>query len=113
MPARKKRPHPRSLEALFPIPKVSRCPRGHGQTPMWKRHHGCQTCRKDDAQRAEVERMMATNAGAAEREAWRRILGPPPLDMSFRTVREGKLIRYTIPPHLMRKPGSRRARRRI
>lgn len=43
-----KRPHPRSLDALFPLPKVQKCARGHTQTPQWKRHHGCSTCRKQE-----------------------------------------------------------------
>jgi hypothetical protein len=31
------------------MPKVQKCTRGHTQTPAWKRHHGCSTCRKQDA----------------------------------------------------------------
>lgn len=49
-----KRPHRRSLDALFPRPKVKRCVHGHSQTPEWKPHHGCLTCRSMDARVAET-----------------------------------------------------------
>jgi hypothetical protein len=55
------KPHPRSLDALFPVPKVQKCTRGHTQTPAWKRHHGCSTCRKQDAiaEVAKLEEVLA------------------------------------------------------
>lgn len=69
--------HPRSLDALFPRPKVRRCSRGHSQTPEWKAHHGCSTCRKQDEEAAERERLRA-GAAKAEREAARAALRPLP-----------------------------------
>lgn len=72
-----KRPHPRSLDALFPKPKVRRCGRGHGQTPEWRPSRGCSTCRKQDDERA-LDEQLRQYAGAAEREKWRAILPPLP-----------------------------------
>jgi hypothetical protein len=44
----KPRVHPRSLDALFPRPKVKRCAHGHSQTPEWRPSWGCSTCRKQE-----------------------------------------------------------------
>lgn len=82
-PRKKAKPHPRSLDALFPKPKVKRCARGHTQTPEWRAAHGCSTCAKiDEAARlvAEVKARMIDDPdeGKREREAWASVLPPLP-----------------------------------
>lgn len=81
MPQRRKpaRPHPRSLDALFPKPRVKRCPAGHTQSPDWRATRGCSTCRRiEDAERlvAEVKARMIDDPdeGKREREAWAAVL---------------------------------------
>jgi hypothetical protein len=59
------------------MPKKRKCARGHGQSPEWKATHGCSTCRKQDADSAERER-LAAGAAKAEREAARAALRPLP-----------------------------------
>lgn len=69
--ARKSRVHPRSLDALFPRPKVKRCLAGHSQTPEWRPAHGCSTCRKNEKEfaRRQWERTdERRNAARVERE---------------------------------------------
>lgn len=98
MPTRKKaRPHPRSLDALLPVVRVKRCARGHTQTPTWKAHHGCSTCKKLDALRAETEWATQQEA-AAERAHWRTVLPRLPAVYEMRTSREGKLVRFSPGP---------------
>ena len=106
-PRTRKKPHPRSLDVLFPRPKVKRCIGGHSQTPEWRPMHGCSTCCKEQAERAEQER-MAAGGGAAERERWRSRLGPAPAVLEMRVVDTGRLIRFVIPRHLQRRRGKAR-----
>jgi hypothetical protein len=106
MPAAKKRPHPRSLDALFPRPKVKRCHAGHSQTPEWRASWGCSTCRKEEEEfaRRQWERTDARlNAARLEREEWSAGLGPPPIVMTIRT-HDGTVQTFH--------PGPRRRRRR-
>lgn len=77
----KSKPHPRSLDALFPKPKVKRCPRGHSQTPEWRPSRGCSTCIKEEAEFAarQWERTEARkNASRIERETEAAKLRPLP-----------------------------------
>lgn len=63
------------------MPKVQRCTRGHSQTPEWKRHHGCSTCRKQDAQAEAAALAMSAEAklvAKREREAATAQLRPLP-----------------------------------
>ena len=113
---KRKAQHPRSLDALFPRPKVRRCARGHSQTPEWRPTRGCLTCRRIDQERENALLFAADGArraAVAEREHWRQVLPKLPAVIEWRTVHEGKLIRFTIPPHVQRKAASRRPRRRI
>lgn len=111
--------HPRSLDALFPLPKkpaVKRCPAGHRQTQKWRPGDSCTAC-QIDAQRREQAALDALT-GAAEREAWSRA-NPCPAVLEMRVVDTGRVIRYAIPPHLaaqkraMNKRRGPRRRRRI
>ncbi len=67
MPPPRKRPHPRSLDALFPRPRtvpkkaVKLCPNKHRQSASWTPSKTCVRCEQDAAQR------RAEN-GAVERE---------------------------------------------
>lgn len=99
-----KRPHPRSLDALFPAPKVKRCSRGHSQTPEWKKWHGCSTCKKQDAalaEMAEIYRLERQQAATAERLEWQRKLPTLPAVYDMRSTK-GELQRFY--------PGPRRRR---
>jgi hypothetical protein len=115
-PRKKSRPHPRSLDALFPRPKkppVKRCPAGHSQSQRWKPGDACLTCSLDLERRLRAE--LAALEGAAEREEWRRRNGPVPAVLEMRVVDTGRIIRYAIPPHLQaqkRAQLKRRGRRR-
>lgn len=100
--------HPRSLDALFPRVRVRRCPRGHTQTPDWRASQGCSTCDKADAAFDRLQREIE------ERERADQARPVPLLPASFQMVcGDGKVLKFSIPKHLQRKPGSRRARRRI
>lgn len=108
-PPRKKRPHPRSLDALFPKPKVKRCARGHTQTPEWRPLHGCSTCRKIDeaeAYRAEVMARMIDDPdeGKRERESWAAVLPRLPDPYVLRCTDGSR-------PQVFRAGGGRRRRR--
>jgi hypothetical protein len=108
MPTRKQRPHPRSLDVLFPKVRVKRCFRGHTQTPEWKALHGCQACRKEGELRAIAE-LNREQSSKAERDAWYRA-NPVPHVLEWRETSSGKLTRFAIPRHLQRR-GPRRRRR--
>lgn len=108
-PRKKAKPHPRSLDALFPKPKVKRCARGHSQTPEWKPTHGCSTCAKiDEAARlvAEVKARMIDDPdeGKREREAWAATLTPLPDPYVLRCTDGSR-------PQVFRAGGRRRRRR--
>lgn len=77
---------------------------------------GCQTCRKNEEEFAarQAERTAERKgANRREREEWQALLGPPPAALEMRETSTGRLIRFTIPPHMQRRPGSRRRRRGI
>lgn len=121
---RTRRPHPRSLDALFgPAPtargklkpkqpprkaRVKLCLRGHKLPRTANENTWCRLCFEE---RQEAER--ASNA-AADREEWRRLNGPSPAVMEIRFKATGRVARYTIPPHLRpRKVRGRRSRRAV
>ncbi len=106
MPPRKK-PHPRSLDALFPRPArkvaVKRCAWGHSQTPDWRTVQGCSTCRKREE--AEAKRAaLSGDAGKAEREEWYRN-NPIPDVLTITETSTGRVFRYVIPPHCRKRRG--------
>lgn len=113
MPPRKARtskPHPRSLDALFPPPKITRCLRGHSQTPGWT--GPCSTCDKEEAEfaRRQWERTdERKNAARVEREAELAKLKPLP-DPYILYTHDGRRQVF----HAARgpKPGRRIRRRR-
>lgn len=109
MPPRK--PHPRSLDALFPRPPrvpIKRCAYGHTQTPGWRAVTGCSTC--NERVRRETERSNLTgDAGRAEREAWYRD-NPVPDVLTMVETSTGRVIRHTIPPRLRKRGPTGRAR---
>lgn len=77
MPPPRKKPHPRSLDALFPVPAVKRCARGHSQTPQWT--GPCSTCRKIEEAESRVQWVKDNQLEAkAEREAASAALKPLP-----------------------------------
>lgn len=115
MPPRKK-PHPRSLDALFgPKPRtvakapVKRCAGGHRQSASWKAGHGCSTCERDESARLRSE--IAAREAAADRAAW-SAANPTPAVLVMVVTSTGRVIRHSIPKHLMRRPGTRGRRRR-
>ena len=110
MPPPRKRPHPRSLDALFgpakprvPVPK--RCPKGHRQTQRWRAGDDCLEC-------ASVERARLRALSAAEVKArYREAMGPPPAVLRILTVDSGKITTYAIPPRLAAERKARDKRR--
>lgn len=106
MPPRK-RPHPRSLDALFPAPARPaptpqlQCGKGHPQSRGWTPGRGCQRC----ASLAEADRhsaKLAAEAAARPRESvWPG--GRVPEVLTMRVHDTGKVIRYAIPKHLRRR----------
>lgn len=110
MPTARKKPrvHPRSLDALFPRPKVKRCPAGHSQTPEWRPIHGCSTCRKNEEEfaRRQWERTEERrNAARVEREAEAAKLTPLPDPYILRDF-HGRIV------GIYRTGGRRRTRRK-
>ncbi len=113
MPPRK-RPHPRSLDALFPKPKVrpvKRCPAGHRMGVDWRPVMGCKTCR-DQAARADLAKRDLPPLPSA----WPG--GKVPAVLTMIETSTGRVIRHAIPPHLIaqkraqdRARGRRRGRR--
>ena len=105
MPPRK-RPHPRSLDAIFPRPAPGPqllCGKGHAQSRGWTPKRGCQRC----ASLAASDRLaakMAAEAKARPRESvWPG--GRVPDVLTMRVHDTGKVIRYSIPKHLRRRKG--------
>lgn len=93
MPPRK-RPHPRSLDALFPRPKkppVKRCGAGHRMGVDWRPVMGCKTCRDQEARAAQDRAPLPS--------AWPG--GKVPAVLTMRVVDSGRLIVHAIPPHLI------------
>ena len=84
---------------------MKRCAWGHTQTPEWRATHGCSTCRKREADRAEAS-LLGAGAGAAEREEWNR-LNPAPAVLTWTVVDTGQIVRHAIPRHLMRRTRAR------
>lgn len=109
MPPRKK-PHPRSLDALFPRPARPepapqlRCGRGHPQSRGWTPKRGCQKC----AALAEADRLAAQIAAKAKDRPRESVWpgGRVPDVLTMRVVDSGKIIRWSIPKHL--RPRKRR-----
>lgn len=104
----RRRPHPRSLDALFPKPKkppVRLCRRGHRLGERnWKLKH-CPKCRAEDL---EAER--AADA-VAEREEWSRRLNTGPV-LTHLIVSTGRIVRNVIPRGLQKRRPAGRARLR-
>ncbi len=106
MPPRK-RPHPRSLDALFPPPARPapppqlKCGKGHPQSRGWTPGRGCQRC----ASLAEADRQsakLAAEAAARPRESvWPD--GKVPFTLVMIETQNGKVHRFTIPKHLRRR----------
>ena len=102
------KPQPRTIKKA----PVKRCEGGHIQSARWKPHQGCWQC--DREEREAANRIGRGEAARAEKAKWREIMGPPPAVLEMRVTSTGKLIRYAIPPHLLKKhPARRRARARI
>lgn len=111
---KRRRPHPRSLDALFPRPRVRirRCINGHGQSPAWIPGSVCRACEADGARQASSSTAKA--AAVADREAWSAANGRPGPHFLMGPTREGRIIKFSIPPWaqaLRKKQGRQRARR--
>lgn len=106
MPPRK-RPHPRSLDAIFPKPSRPvpgpqlKCGSGHPQSRGWNRERGCARC----AAIAEANRQsakLAAEAAARPRESvWPG--GRVPEVLTMRVHDTGQILRFSIPKHLRRR----------
>jgi hypothetical protein len=105
----RRKPHPRSLDALFPKPAVKRCPAGHRQTQKYRPGDDCLACGLEARRREQAAIDAAT--GSAEREEWNRA-HPAPAVLEMRVGDTGRVIRFAIPRHLAGKrrrgPGRRR-----
>ena len=104
---RPKRSNPRSLDALFPRPKVEpvrRCPRGHRQVTGWKRLQGCRDCALYD----EASERIRSHDSRAEREGWAKVLNTGPV-LRMTVTSTGREIVHSIPRHLQPR-GRRRGR---
>ena len=97
---RKKKPHPRSLDALFPRPKkpaVKRCPNGHRQGAAYRPGDPCVVCERDEWQ--ELSKVEADRQ--REEFSRRNPCGPT---HTIRVVSTGRLKVYAIPRHLRPDP---------
>lgn len=118
MPPPRKRPHPRSLDALFgpKKPKVEpkrHCPRGHLQSVKWRYGDECWPCER--ARRADAEAKISAERSAADRAAYRAENGPPPMVLTMTTWDTKRVVRLMIPPRLAaqkKAQNKRRGRRR-
>lgn len=98
MPPPRKRPHPRSLDALFgpAKPRVAptrRCPKGHKLHGKAKADD-CYECRQVEA------RLARAQEGAREKAAYREASGPVPHVLRILTLDTQKVTAYAIPPAL-------------
>lgn len=96
-----RKPHPRSLDALFPRPKkpaVKRCARGHRQQPDWRPTMGCPFC----ALYEETSERIRNHDAKREREEWSARLNVGPV-LTHRIVSTGQIVRHVIPPHLQKR----------
>lgn len=117
MPPPRKRPHPRSLDALFgpKKPKVApkrHCPRGHLQSVKWRPGDECWPCELAARQAAEAEGNRIRNAAA--RAEYRAIHGNPAI-ITMTTYDTKRVLRLSIPPRLAaqkKAQDKRRGRRR-
>lgn len=101
-----RKPHPRSLTALFgpAKPKVApkkRCAKGHLQPVRWRSGDPCTECQTIAARLARIDEAKA------EKAAYRIENGPPPAVLRVLTVDTGKVTTYAITP---RQAAERRAR---
>ena len=93
----------RSIKVAGPQPRtvpkkpVKVCAAGHVQHPIWK--DACVRCEQEE------ERRLQGMGVTAEREEWRRRLGPFPDVLTMRVESTGQLLRFAIPR------GARRRRR--
>lgn len=104
MPPPRKRPHPRSLDAIFGRPKPApkqRCPGGHLQPVRWRSGDPCLECRAIEARRAREQ------AARDEKARYRAENGPAPHFLRVQTLDTGKVTTYAITP---RQAAERRAR---
>ncbi len=101
MPPRRK-PHPRSLDALFgPKPRtvakaaVKRCPLGHRQAATWKAGSICYSCAVAEEERLRDDQPLPP-------------LGPVPEVLRMRVTDTGRLLTFAIPRHMQcRRPRAR------
>jgi hypothetical protein len=104
MPPPRKRPHPRSLDALFGRPKPApkkRCPGGHLQPVRWRSGDPCLECKAIEARRAREQ------DARDEKARFRELMGPVPLVLRVLTLDTQKVTTYAITP---RQAAERRAR---
>lgn len=113
MPPRK-RPHPRSLDAIFskpaprhharpePTPQLL-CAKGHPQSRGWTPKRGCQRC----ASLAESDRLAAKLAAQAKARPRVSVWpgGRVPDVLTMTVVDTGRVLRFSIPKHLRRRKG--------
>lgn len=110
-----RKPHPRSLDALFgkPKPRVKLCPKGHRQGVRWKTGDACLEC-------ATIAARAARDAEAkAEKARWREQMGPVPAVIRMTTWDTKRVVTLAIPPALaaqkkraeLKRRGRRRAAR--
>lgn len=110
MPPPRKRPHPRSLDALFgpPKPKIApkkRCRYGHLQPVRWRDGDPCADCA------AVAARLARAQEAKAEKARYREENGPAPLVLRVLTLDTGKVTTYSIPPALAAQRRARDKRR--
>lgn len=104
MPPPRKRPHPRSLDALFGRPKPApkkRCPAGHLQPVRWSSGDPCLDCSAIKAREAREQ------DARAEKARYRTENGPAPMFLRVLTLDTGKVTTYAITP---RQAAEKRAR---
>lgn len=106
------KPHPRSLDALFPKPRtvpkaaVKVCARGHRQSVHWQPMIGCSACGLYD----EASERIRNHNSRREREEWAKAHPCPPV-LTMMITSTGRVLTFSIPKHLMR-PRRRRGRAR-
>lgn len=110
MPPRK-RPHPRSLDALFPkaarpepAPQL-KCGKGHPQSRGWTPGRGCQRC----AALAQADKRTADLARKAQERPRESVWpgGRVPEVLTMRVHDTGQILRFAIPKHLRRRKRGR------
>lgn len=105
-----RKPHPRSLTALFgpAKPKVApkkRCPKGHLQPVRWRSGQPCTECQTIAARLARIE------DAKAEKAEYRERMGPPPMVLTITTWDTQRVARFVIPPRLAAQRKARDKRR--